>query len=307
MSKNSSNSSSEVLGNTKPKPAQQSPSIRWCFTLNMKDKNEEEALQIHSSYSSIIKPFCKYYIYKLEKGLENGVYHLQGYLELLEKARFTAMQKIDGKAHWEPAKANRLMNIAYCSKLESKVSEPIIWDKSLEPKYSPEQLMLIPFEDFKDWQKEAIKIAQQPVDKRKIYWYWSREGNMGKTEVAKHLIYHYNWGYLDGDKSSIMCSILGEDGQKEIKAGYVFNFGRNKDMTKISYTAMENMKDGLLFSSKYKSNGGLYPPLKIIVMANDPPIEWGLSQDRWVIINVDDKPNKETKKKNKIDISVDFY
>lgn len=295
MAKNSSNSSTEVLGNTKPKPPQQSPSIRWCFTLNMKNKNETEALEFHSSYSSKIKPFCKYFIYKLEKGKEEQVFHLQGYLELLEKTRQTGMKKIDERAHWEPAQASRLANIAYCSKLETKVSEPIIWDKSKEPKYTADQLMLVPFNDFKKWQKEAIEKAKEPVNKRHIYWYWSSQGGMGKTEVAKHLIYYHNWGYLDGDKQSIMCSVLGEDGEKEIKAGYVFNFGRNKDMKKVSYSAMENLKDGLLFSSKYKSNGGLFPPAKIIVMANEPPHMDGLSEDRWIIINVDNKPNEVIK------------
>lgn len=288
MAQNSSNSSNGVLGNTKSKPLQQSPSIRWCFTLNLKDKNEEEAIKIYSSYSSNIKPFCKYFIYQLEKGTDGHVFHLQGYLELLEKSRLTAMKKIDEKAHWEPSKASRTANLAYCSKSETKVKEPIIWDKSKEPKYTAEQLMLIPFDNFKKWQREAVEKAQEPVNKRVIYWYWSSQGCMGKTEVVKHLIYYYNWGYIDGDKQSIMCSILGEDGTKEIKEGYVFNFGRDKDMRKVSYTAMENIKDGLLFSSKYKSNGGLFPPAKLIVMANAPPIENKLSTDRWKIINVDE-------------------
>lgn len=278
------------LGNTEtksqPKKEQQIATKRYCFTKNDIPQNEEEAIIFYSSYSANLLKVKNiiYHIFSLELG-ENKTYHLQGYIELEIKARITELKKFESGAHFEPCKGKREDNIAYCSKQdETHIIGPTIYDKSKEPKYTPEQLRIIPEEKLYLWQKKALKIARKPINDREIYWFWSKETATGKTQVNKHLMYYDKFDFVDGDKSNIMCAIVGEDGNKEIKKGYVFNFSNDKDLKKVSYTAMENMKDGLIFSGKYKSGGMLIPPLQVIVMANGPP-ECKLS-DRWVVYEI---------------------
>jgi len=161
---------------------------------------------------------------------------------------------------------------------------PTIYDKAKEPKYTPEQLRIIKDENLYAWQRKALSIARGKIDDRHIYWFWSKETATGKTQVIKHLMYYNKFDFVDGDKSNIMCAIVGDDGTKEIRDGYVFNFSNDKDLNKVSYTAMENMKDGLIFSGKYKSGGMLIPPLQVIVMANGPP--QCKETNRWVVYEI---------------------
>jgi hypothetical protein len=46
---------------------------------------------------------------------------------------------------------------------------------------------------------------------------------------------------------------------------------------------MENVKDGLFFSTKYESGMVRYNPPHVIVFANVPPDVTKMSADRWVI------------------------
>lgn len=307
MGKNSSNSSKGVLGNTKPKPLQQSPSIRWCFTKNDIPQNEEEAIKFYSSYSSKIKQYCKYISYQLEKGEEGGLFHLQGYFELIKKSRLTEIKKIiDATAHFEPSKGTREQNNAYTGKNDTKIAGPFIYDKSKEPKYTAEELGLIDASNLYKWQTDAINIASSKPDRRTIYWFYETEGNAGKSELARHLLYYHKFGLIDGKKKDIMCSILGEDGNKEIMKGYLFNFSRDKE-GKVSYDSMESIKDGLIFSSKYKSTGGIIPPVHIFVLANWKPDIIKMSLDRWKIYNIKDKQLEELIIPHKKDEELENY
>lgn len=297
------------LGNTEtksqPKKAQQIATKRYCFTKNDIPQNEEEAKVFYSSYSAKLKEVKNiiFHIFSLELG-ENKTFHLQGYIELEIKARITELKKFESGAHFEPCKGNRDDNISYCSKNdETHIIGPTIYDKSKEPKYTPQQLRILPEDKLYRWQKKALEIARGEIDDRDIYWFWSKETGTGKTQVNKHLMYYDSFDFVDGDKGNIMCAIVGDDGKKEIKKGYVFNFSNDKDLNKVSYTAMENMKDGLIFSGKYKSGGMLIPPLQVIVMANGPPA--CKLTNRWKVYEIK-KSDIDYKLKKEIEIIVDF-
>lgn len=285
MQQNSSNSS-KGKGNTKPSPKKQdSPKKEWCFTHNfekVENKKVEETL-----INKIVLDFKAYnfYIFSLEIG-EQGRRHLQGYVEFPQKERLTAVKKlIDDSTHWEKAKGDRQSNITYISK--EPIKGPYLWDKSKQPKYTPKQLKMVEPESLFDFQKDCLSMARNQDSDRKIPWVFSKETGVGKTQICKHLMYYDNWGFVDGDKKDIMCAILGKDGTKELKNGYFFNFSNDKDLNKVSYQSMENMKDGLLFSSKYESGGVLVPPINLFVFANGPPK--AKHSDRWEVFIIKDK------------------
>lgn len=281
------------LGNTEtksqPKKGQQIATKRYCFTKNDIPQNEEEAKEFYRAYSAKIKQIKNiiFYVFSLELGENERTYHLQGYIELSVKARITEFKEIEGGAHFIKSKGTKQQNIDYCSKGDTHIEGPTIWDKLKEPKYSPQQLGMVSADDLWEFQKEILKIARGPIDDRKIYWFYSTETGTGKTQVAKHLMYYDDFGLVNGDNADIMCAILGKDGKKDLKKGYLFNFSNDKNLKKVSYASMEQMKDGLLFSTKYESGGILIPPLNVVCFANGPPVM--KYSNRWRIYEIKNK------------------
>jgi len=300
------------LGNTETKPqpekGQTIATKRYCFTKNDIPQNEEEARKFYSAYSAKIKEIKNivFIVFSLELGDKEKNYHLQGYFELSVKARLTEFKHIEAGAHFIKANGTKEQNISYCSKGETHIEGPTIWDKSKEPRYTAEELGLVEPIKLYNWQRDAINIASSKPDRRTIHWFYETEGNVGKTELARHLIYYHKFGLIDGGKKDIMCSIVGEDGNKEIMKGYVFNFSRDKEGY-VSYDSMESIKDGLIFSSKYKSTGGLIPPVHIFVLANWKPDISKMSMDRWKIYNITDKQLIELNKPQKRNIEIEEY
>lgn len=289
--KNSANSVKGVLGNTesKPPPKKQSNACKnFSFTKNDIPQIEEEAIKFYENYSArLLKiPNIIYFIFQLELGEDNKRYHLQGYIQLSIKARFTEWKDIECGAHFEPSKGSRIQNDSYCSKSDTKVLGPTIWDKSKIPLYTPEQLHMVSEDKLYDFQKQILNIIRKCNSDRYIYWFYSEKTSIGKTMIGKHLMYYDDFGLVAGDNKDIMCAIVGKDGRKPLKKGYLFNFSNDKNLRKVSYTSMEQMKDGFIFSPKYESGGMLVPPFRCVCFANGPPVV--RNSDRWRIFEIRD-------------------
>uniref|UniRef100_UPI004049B2EE hypothetical protein n=7 Tax=Pseudomonadati TaxID=3379134 RepID=UPI004049B2EE len=54
----------------------------------------------------------------------------------------------------------------------------------------------------------------------------------------------------------------------------------------LSYTGIEEVKNGCFFSSKYESEMVLYNSPHIIVFANEEPTYHKLSSDRWNVVDL---------------------
>lgn len=280
MSSDSSNSSIGA-GNTNTAPNKQpSPAIRWCFTHWSKDLKSEEDTIV--KIVPLFKKICKYYNFSIEVG-ETNKRHLQGYLELKSKQRLSFLKKvIDETTHWEKARGTREENDIYVEKQPIKNFK---YDDEGR-QYTAEELGLITEDMLFHWQKAIIEIISKLPEKRKIYWYWSKEGNVGKTEFIKYLMYHYKAKFLQGKKTDIMCNIMGKDGKRPITNLYIFGYPRTCE-DYVSYDALESVKDGLLFSSKYESNDMIIPVPHILVFANFKPDMKKLSKDRWIIREIE--------------------
>lgn len=269
-------------GNTVPSPKKQdSVSKRWCFTHHITDIKSEDALI--KKLVGVFKSLTSYFIFSIEIGSETKKRHIQGYVEWKTPRRLTACKVIiDNTTHWEKSKGNKDDNITYCSK--EPIKGPFTYENS--HRYTAEELGLITEDMLFDWQKDIINIVNKKPEKRKIYWFWSEKGEIGKTEFVKYLIYHYGAEFIQGKKADIMCAICGKDGKKEIKKTYILGFSRTVE-DYISYDAIETIKDGLLFSSKYESGSMIIPVPHVFIFCNFPPNEETMSKDRWVIKQLD--------------------
>ena len=86
--------------------------------------------------------------------------------------------------------------------------------------------------------------------------------------------------------------MFGNAGMKDIAYAYdgqdtvAFNLTRCTE-GRVNYTAMEALKDGLLFSAKYESEPKVYPtPPAMVVMSNTLPDYSSMSLDRWRVLSL---------------------
>ncbi|GFN87277.1 replication associated protein [Plakobranchus ocellatus] len=84
---------------------------RWCFTLLNYTATDETKIQ------NLGRPsICSYLVYGRENTKTNTP-HLQGFISLTTKQRFTALKKLLGDtAHIEKARGTDQQNLTYCSK-----------------------------------------------------------------------------------------------------------------------------------------------------------------------------------------------
>lgn len=132
-----------------------------------------------------------------------------------------------------------------------------------------------------DWQKDIIEIIKAPADDRKVFWYWSVRGNVGKSQFVKHLCMNYNAILLTKGKYNDICNLIFK-ANMIMNNIVVFDLPRNNGNS-ISYDAIESIKNGMITNMKYETGFVCFPSPHILVFANEPPDECKLSADRWII------------------------
>lgn len=263
------------VGNTKPSSSHDTPRIKWCFTLNNWSKEELCAIL------KFFRDSCNFSIMGEEIG-EQGTKHLQGYFEIKTKKRLGWIKNnVNTRLHLEKAKGNKQQNIEYCSKEGGN----IYIDGRL--KRTPNVLT---YDKLYDWQKEVADICddQDSFDKyeRSIFWYWDEAGNKGKTALAKYLVKNHGAIAMNGKASDCKCAIAKMVEEKGQGPDVVcFTIPRDKEGY-VSYSVLEEIKDGLIFSGKYESKSLLIASPLIFVFANFHPDENKCSKDRWIIKNL---------------------
>ena len=253
-------------GNTKtPSKKQISPSIRWCFTLNNHTSSES------SKIIEILKIKSKLYIIGDEIG-DSGTPHLQGYVEFNGKVRPMGLFQ-NNRIHWEKSKGDKESNIKYCSK-----------DKILSSKGLPKPIKIL--QNLYPWQKAIESICLEEPDDRTVHWYYDTKGNIGKSQFIKYMIVKYKALYCAGGAYSDLMNLVFNQNMDETSI-VLFNIVRaNKG--KISYAALESIKDGMVCNTKYETGVKVFNSPHVICFANFPPESAEkLSTDRWKITCLD--------------------
>jgi len=140
------------------------------------------------------------------------------------------------------------------------------------------------FGSYLPWQKELMDLVELGPDERSVHWIYSIDGGVGKSAMYKHLIYN--------NKLQPMRNATTRDLSCAWKcADVVFDFARDRGDEKINYSFMENVKDGISFSSKYESQAKLSDPNVhrfVICFANEHPDVKALTLGRWRIFAIED-------------------
>ena len=154
----------------------------------------------------------------------------------------------------------------------------------------------------KPWQESLLEYVQKPCD-REIFWVVGKEGNEGKSWFQKYV---KSWlgarrvvtGIdIKANNASIFqalrkCPIVTAD-------IFLFNIGKSKKKFEvINYDALENMKDGEAFASKYDSQQlKIRVPNVVMIFSNSPPNISQLAKVRFEVFHI---INDQLQKRNMV-------
>lgn len=255
-------------------------SKNFILTKNNPDLNPEQFTELLKSEGVVC---C---VFNLEVG-EQGTPHYQAYLHFATNKRFTTLcQKF--KCWVRPCK-NVQACVNYCMKSETRIEGPWSWgfDKEIKPPTKWESTKYITEEMFKGWQREIYEKAKSEPEPRLIYWYWEPSGNVGKTELCKHLV-DLGALILDGKASDAIYAIAAlKKDKKEPPKIIVWDLSRSREQF-VSWEAIEKIKNGLAFNSKYECGMLTFPTPHIFIFANFEPDMAKLSMDRWRVRRIED-------------------
>jgi len=263
------------VGNSKRSTSKQSTQFMMLFfTYNNYKPGDIEILE--TTFKNFEK--TKKYVFQKEICPTTNTPHLQGNIWFSKKTRWEELRLPFGNLVRWARTNNPKAAEKYCQKSATSEpgSKPYIYG-------FPKPLKLITPD--KDWQIEILKILETEPNDRHVYWFWSSEGGIGKSSFCKYLAATKKIVFIDeGKKGDIMYSIM-EANMDECNL-VLFDIPRDNG-NKISYKSIESIKNGMIFSSKYESGQKLFNSPHVICFANVPPDLSKLSEDRWVVKNID--------------------
>lgn len=256
-------------GNTK-KPVLRSR----CWFLTYNNPPDWDTLIRTFDFSGVLK-----YCFQLEKGLKEETDHFQGVVYFENARTFDQMKQIDPKIHWEVCKDVRKA-LEYCCKFETRIAGP--WVKG----FKIEMPLMFP-KEWKEWQSDLLmRISYKPND-RNIVWIYDEAGGHGKTTLVKYIVSFWKNRAIavQGRGNDIKYAIANHLNQGKDLDVVCFIFPRSVEEY-VSYDAIESVKDGLFFSSKYESGMCVFRSPHVFVFANFLPEMDKLTSDRWEIIRL---------------------
>lgn len=242
--------------------------IYWSLTWN------NYVLETLEIIFPILKCECDWYIIQEETG-DAGNSHLQGTLKLKKKKRMSELKRIHHQIHWEVTQRIHA-SACYCSKYEKRTGK--IWTHNFDV---PEIIK----NDFKPygWQLEILDIISKDPDPRVINWFWSRNGGIGKSEMAVWLYDYKDALVCMGKAQDIFYLLHKEKNRRKI---IVFDVTKEK-MEYFHYSTIESIKNGYVVSGKYNSTCIRFNRPHIIIFANSPPDRSKMTElGRWHIVDL---------------------
>ena len=162
--------------------------------------------------------------------------------------------------------------------------------------------------ELKPWQNELMKYIE-PHD-REIIWVVGKDGNEGKSWFQKYVksVFGTRRVVSGIDIKSNSASIFQALRKCSIVTADIFLFNIGKSMNKfdqINYDALEKMKDGEAFASKYNSQQmKIRVPNVVMVFSNSPPDFKELAKVRFRVFNINNN-QLEKKRKNIVESKYD--
>lgn len=255
---------------------------KYVFTLNNYKNEEVEDLKVWCA------KVPKFYIFGFEVG-EQGTPHIQGYIELLVKKRYTTIQNEclwAKRAHFETAKGNRDSNITYCSKDNNFITN------------LPIKKPLKVIQELLPWQEKMENTLINCTNDRAVHWIYDPETGTGKTQFMKYMCNKYKAIFSYGGKKNDVINLVYNNKkyfEYEPKNIVFFNLAKDINPDHISYQSMEQIKDGCISNNKFEAGCFLCNSPTICVLSNILPNTDAMGRGRFILYTISDKQLKNYK------------
>lgn len=296
----------------------------FVFTLNNANRDWLDAEDIKTFINDFSN--IRYAVWQKECAPSTSMLHLQGYIEFKKPVRLPACKSyfVFNDVHLEKRKGTREQARAYCKKEESRVQGPFEYGEWIQgpgkrsdldevqeaikngatandideqfPKQAAKyhswvqrrlaahqlEILRPPQIELRPWQTGLRDLLLGPPHPRKIHWYWEETGNSGKSTFARWFLLSYK---------TLSVKIFRGGRNVDVAFAYqcervvFFDYPRDS-LDYISYSTLEHLKDGCIFSSKYESVSKIFDPPHVIVFANREPDRSRLSADRWDVHHI---------------------
>lgn len=227
---------------------------------------------------------CKRYTFQKERS-ESGYLHYQGRVSLRTKCRPTSQNKCQpwvNHCHWSVTSRAGSKSDEYVCKPDSRIDGP--WEHRGEKVFIPRQLLGV---TLRPWQQQLVDMAHR-YEERQINLVYDPVGCIGKSLVSMYMRCHKIAKLVPAlnDAKDIMqccCSMTPA-------STYIVDLPRAMPKTKLRefYSALECLKGGYMYNTRYKYTERVINPPNIIVFSNVLPDKTLLSRDRWNILVVED-------------------
>jgi len=128
--------------------------------------------------------------------------------------------------------------------------------------------------------QQEIDRRIEEQDTRQVTYVYDSVGNSGKSYYSKYKIGQGDCIRFTNAKTADVAYAYNGEGL------VIFDLSRSIQ-GRVNYGVIEDLKNGMLFCGKYKSQSKIYPnPPKILILANFPPDRKALSHDRWDVYTV---------------------
>lgn len=136
------------------------------------------------------------------------------------------------------------------------------------------------------YQKDVVEAVRRQNDRQIAYWY-DPEGNKGKSWLVNHLFESCQAWYVPPTLKTVegiiqwVASVYINNDYRDI---LVIDIPRSWKWSTELYTAIETIKDGLVYDPRYHAQMINIRGVKILVLCNHEPKLDALSADRWYAV-----------------------
>lgn len=272
------------------------------FTLNCQDgQNEEHFRNLYIDLQTDIHRVCEHYIFQLERGNETNRLHYQGFLHLKKKQRpnalRSALQNADRGGLYITAcsTAGKESLKTYCMKSDTKIDGPWSDKSGLKNEiYIPKQYQqFVNPNNLYPYQRKIVESVSV-FDDRTINCVYDPQGSKGKSTIAAicELLHNgIDMPPINDFKELIqlMCNICMDRDMRSPKIVFIdMPRALRKDQLYGMYSAIEQIKKGKLYDTRYHYKTYWIDSPQIWVFTNTEPDTSLLSADRWKIWSINE-------------------
>jgi hypothetical protein len=154
--------------------------------------------------------------------------------------------------------------------------------------YKPEEVLQE--SQLYSWQRWVLNKIKKIPDRRTIYWLYDEEGHTGKSVFCQWLFMKGLGEFLEYARASDLKNHVSKIvAKKRHPRAFLIDLPRTRpaDISGSEmYSAMESIKNGLVFNSKYETSVANFRRPHVFVFANHAPKREAMSQDRWRVIDI---------------------